>query len=335
MTRAPRRFPTAAVFVLCGFAFPARGVPEPIFPGAGKPDPLAPVQALFDQRRFSDVIGRLSNAELQKLERRDLCRAYDLLGLSYQYASEPDRAIGVYELASQLFPKDINILTHLAELLHKQDLDDRARPLYERALRIHPNNASANVGIAEIERGAGLLDQSQGHYERCLANEKEDPSIWIEYAQVLADQRNYPKAAAAIQQSLDLDPANASSFYSLSQFQRRQGLKTEAYATIDKAVAAADAASKYEDIRPELSLRKASWLLEDGRLDESLEEAQSVLYRFPQEPFALWLRASVALRKGDAPGAAADLEEAAGQNRQAPFVAAVAQAMLDDLRRNP
>ncbi|MBI3549025.1 MAG: tetratricopeptide repeat protein [Elusimicrobia bacterium] len=322
--------PASAALLALALSSSAHAAPETA-PRPPVQDALAGVQLLFDQQDYGRVVGRLTEPEMQKLGRQDLRRAYDLLGQSYQRLGQQDRAIGVYQLAAQLFPKDLNLTTHLADILHHQELDDQARALYESALAIHPNNGSAHLGIAEIARATGLLEQSQEHYEKCLLEIKTDARVWRGYAEVLAKRRNYSKAADAIRKALELDPDNAPTLQSLAQFQRRQGKREEGYASLAAATAAADASPRHQDIRPELSLRKASWLFEDGRLDDSLQEAESVLLRFPNDPFALWLRARIALKRGDENAAAADLEAAASQSRSSPFAAAVAKGMLKEL----
>lgn len=328
---------TAAVWTAAAFGILSAAAvsANPDIPRALKPDPLAQARTLFDQKQYADVIRNLQEPDLQKLPRQDLRRAYDLLGLSYQFNNEQDRAIGVYELAEQLFPKDINLLTHLADLLHGLEIDDRARPLYERVLAIHPNNAAANLGMAEIERVTGLLDQSQEHYERCLIELKDNPAVWRGYAEVLAERRNFPQAAAAIQKALNLNPNNPSSLRSLAQFQRRQDLTAQAYATMDKAIAAAPAANGSTTPKSEMTLQRGLWLLEDDRLEESLAAAQSVLRHDPRDPLALWLRASIQLRRGRREEAERDLRLVAEMTRETPFLALTARTTLQELVRNP
>ncbi|MFX9630925.1 tetratricopeptide repeat protein, partial [Acinetobacter baumannii] len=86
------------------------------------------------------------------LPRRRRARGFALLGQSYERMGRIEEALRVSQLAQGLYPDDIDILSDLAELLHRSQLDDRARPYYLRVLKIHPNNAMANRGLAEIER---------------------------------------------------------------------------------------------------------------------------------------------------------------------------------------
>ncbi|MEI8191667.1 MAG: tetratricopeptide repeat protein [candidate division NC10 bacterium] len=231
-------------------------------------------------------------------------------------------ALATYQLAEGFYPKDINILSDLAYLLHRVELDDRARPFYERVLKIHPNNAAAHMGLGEILYKQGLLESAQRHFESALVEWKSNETIWREYAQVLGERRDWGGAIRAIQRALALQE-NASSMEALAVFQRHIGAPA-GYATLRRACDLTGKSGKAADIK----LRLGLWLLEDGRLDESLQEAQAVLSERPEEPLALWLMASVKLRQGRLDEARRDLASAAQAGRSSQFVARTAAAML-------
>jgi tetratricopeptide (TPR) repeat protein len=282
------------------------------------------VQKSYDEEKFAEVADRLSGAGMRKISRRHRALAYKMLGASYTRQGRLKEAIAVYQYAEGLYPEDINILSGLANLLHHVDLDDRARPLFERVLDIHPNNAEAHLGMAEISFKQGFLEKAQRHYESVLAEWNQNEGIWRGYALVLAKRRDWAGAVQAVRRALSL-LESSDSYEALAVFQRAGG-DSEAYASLQRALAIT------ED-RPDLRLRAGLWLLEDGRLDESLREAEGVLALHPEEPLALWLRASVNLRSGRMDAARKDLESAAGAGRKSPFVARAAAAMLELSRR--
>jgi len=282
------------------------------------------VQKLYNGGKFGEVAGRLSGAGMRKISRRHRALAYKMLGVSYERKGRLKEALAVYQYAEGLYPKDINILSGLANLLHHVGLDDRARPLFERVLDIHPNNAEAHLGMAEISYKQGFLEKAQRHYEIVLTEWNQNESIWRGYAVVLAKRRDWAGAVHAVRQALSLQES-ADSYEALAVFQRANG-DAEAYASLKRA-------SGITQDRPDLRLRAGLWLLEDGWLDESLGEAEAVLALRPQDPLAHWLRASVNLRRGRMDAARKDLESAAGAGRNSPFVARAAEAMLAQSRR--
>jgi Tfp pilus assembly protein PilF len=290
--------------------------------------PLEPVQTLFDAKHYDQVILRLQGQVIENLSRQYQPQAYLLLGLSYTRQGKIDKALGVLQLAVQLFPNDINALSTLADLLHHEELDDRAKPLYERVLRIHSNNTNAHLGLAEIEHSQGFLERSLDHYERCLNELPKNPAVWRAYAAVLSERLDYPRAIAAIKKSLELDPGNAQSLEFLALFQHREGLSSQADQTLRQAI---DASGDKTQFR----LERALWLLEENDLDRSLRETQQVLQDSPGNPLGHWIRASIALRRGERAVAIENLRLAASNSVQFPFIASTAQAMLDRLGARP
>ena len=296
------------------------GSPAAAFGPFGDAQAYREARALYDAGKYSEVIERLSGAGMRSIRRGERPRAHELLGASYERTGELQKAIAVYQFAAGLYPKDINILSNQANLLHRMDLDDRARPLYERVLEMHPNNAFGHRGLAEIFRAQGLHAEACDHYALALREHHRDHNLWRSYAEALADRRDFISAERAVQRALSIEE-DAESRLDLADFQRAMR-KPEAYASLDRA---GEAAGAREDIR----LRRALWLLEDGRLDESLREAESVLSAHADEPLALWLRASIRIRRGSEAGAREDLAKAAQAERDSPFIARVSKALLD------
>jgi len=289
-----------------------------------KDKPFESVQELYAREDYGEVAAKLSEPGLRRISRGNRAKAYKMLGVSLERLGKTKEALAVYQYAETLYPEDLNILSGLANLLHRVDLDDRARPLFERVLSIHPNNAEAHLGMAEILARQGLLERAQRHYESALSEWNRNPEIWRDYALLLGQRRDWAGAVAAVRQALALQES-AASYEALALFQRASG-EPEAYSSLTRAI------GMTQD-RPDMRLRAALWLLEDGRLDECLQAADSLLAADPEEPLALWLRASVSLRRGRFESARGDLEKAAQHGRRAPFVARVSQALLERLPR--
>ena len=286
------------------------------------PNPLAPVTALFEAEKHRDVIKALEGERIPRLPRRFRPRAYQLLGLSLQASGDPSRALQIFQLAEGIYPKDINILTDLAHLLHNSGLDEQARPYYQRVLNIHPNNARSHLGLAEIYHNQGYLARAAEHYEKALREWNMHSFIWRDYARVLTQQSRLAEAVSAARKALALQP-ESESFLLLAAIERRQGLRSESYSHLDEAAAK-------NPSRTDIPLQRALWLMDDGRLDKAAVEASRVLKEEPDDPLAHWIKASIALRRGRKQEAKEEFEAAA--EYEGTFVSRTARVMLESLR---
>ncbi|HVE14414.1 MAG TPA: tetratricopeptide repeat protein [Elusimicrobiota bacterium] len=304
-----------ALFLAAVLSLPAAAQP-PL-----RPEPLTPVEDAFAAGRFADVVRALQDGGVSRLPRRSRARAYDLLGSSHERLGQTEMALRVYQLAQGLYPKDINILSGLAGILHRNGLDQRAQAHYERILAIHPNNSAANRGLAEIRRSQGLLDESAAHFERALDETKNDAGLWRDYGETLAEEKLLDKAADAFRRSLAI-ARGPDALLDLALLERRRGDRAEASRLLDEA--------ERSQPEPALAGLRALWLLEDGQTARASAAAEAALRADALDPLARWVRASVAIRSGNLPAARADLEAAAAQQEQ-PFIAQISAAMLEQI----
>ncbi len=280
---------------------------------------------LFEGGRYAEVISGLTPDLLLKLRRAELQRAYVYLGASYERTGQLDKALGVYQLGIKLFPKNVELLTRLAQLLHASLLEEQALPIYHKILDLQPLNTPAHVGLAEIDRSLGFLDRSAEHYERALEDLEDNPALWRDYTEVLIEMREWKTAGMAIQKALELVPENPDARVTLAFVQRGQGDVTSAIETISAVIAAAEMPAPLE-----LRQTRALWLLEAGREPAAGLEAEAILKQAPGQPIALFVRARASLKEGKKALAIKDLEAAAAG--PAPFVARVARELLKGLK---
>ncbi|MBI2362686.1 MAG: tetratricopeptide repeat protein [Elusimicrobia bacterium] len=288
-------------------------------------DPLAPQRELFARGAFSQAAAELNPEALARLPRRRRSEGYALLARSLEAAGRLDAALSAYQYGEALYPDNLELVSGLAWLLHRQGLDDRARPLFERIVSIHPNNASGSLGLAEILRDQGDFAQAQLRFETALseAGWAENAAIQRDYAELLADRQLFEPAARAAEKSLAL-ARTPDTLIVAARIARRRGRPEEPYAMLADALA-------LDPARDEARSQKALWLLEDARLSDAAAEAESLLARAPGDPLAHWVRGAARARLGDFPGARADLGAAAARRRDAPFIARAALAFLQEL----
>ena len=288
-------------------------------------DPLAEPRALFDAGEYEKVIALLPESRIPKLPRRYRGEAYHWLGQSYDRRKKSAKALQLYQLGAGLFPKDLKLLTNLANILNRVGLHDRARPHFERVLDIHPNNASAHLGLADIYRKQGYLAKALGHFHKTLEQWSDNPYIWRDYAEALADAGRLEEASEAILAAKG-HKIDSAILAVEARIARLRGRHDDAYTSLSAAIAAEPAGT-------DLLLEKAVWLLEDERLDETFGIAGRVIGEDPEEPLAHWLRAVVHLRNGRTADARADLNISAAAFRSHPFIAKTAGSMLQELDR--
>lgn len=248
---------------------------------------IRPVQTLHDQNKPYEVIAALTPEFMQRLRGTDLRQAYLLRGENLDRVGRTDEAIGVYQLGVRLFPENVDLLTRQAGLLHRAGLDNQAKPLLLKALTREPQHAGAHLNLAEIYRGQSFFDQSATHYEAVLELRPNDAALWGEYAQVLLAQGEHKTADLALRRAASLAPADPAPRILLGFALRAQGDLDGAVSHLDEALGLGAGV--------EARRAKALWLVEAGRFEEALKDAELVLQAAPGDAAGLWARARARL----------------------------------------
>lgn len=287
---------------------------------------IRPVQELSDARKHAEVVAALTPDFLQTLRGTDLRQAYVLMGDNLDLLGRVDEALGYYQLGVKLFPKNVDLLTRQADLLHRTGLDEQARVFYLRALVYEPKHFGAQLGLAEIDRRSGFLDRSASHYEIALETLDGRADVWRSYAETLLAQRDWTTADPAIARSIALDPENPAG-YVLTAFARRaQDDAAGAIAALEKALALGAGVGARR--------AKALWLLEANRSGEALAESDLVLQESPDDAAALWVRARARLAAGRDADALAELSPLTAPAR-GDFSARAARGLRDRISPPP
>jgi tetratricopeptide (TPR) repeat protein len=316
MSGASRVLPLALALALA--AAPARAWRMFGEPSDGK---IRPVQRLNDAHKPAEVLAALTPEFIQTLRGTDLRQAYVLLGDNHAALHRPDAALGDYQLGVSLFPKNVDLLTRLAALMHENGLDEQAKPLFQTALLYEPRHWGAHLGLAEIDRRLGFLDRSAGHYEIALEVLNKRSDVWCDYAEVLLALRETSMADLALRKAVELDPRGWTAHILLAFSRREAGDLTEAILELDTA----------EALGAGIGARraKAIYLLEAGRMEEARDEAAAILAAAPDDGAALWVSARVMLAGGDAAGADKVLARVKADDGRNVFAARAARALRD------
>ncbi|MDE2491889.1 MAG: tetratricopeptide repeat protein [Elusimicrobia bacterium] len=299
MRRALRR--TALLAALAAAAVPARAWRLFGEPSDGR---IRPVQALSDAGKAKQVVAALTPDFIATLRGTDLRQAYVLMGDNLQILGKPAEALGYYQLGVGLFPKNVDLLTRLGDLLHRNGLDARARPYLKRALIYEPRHWVAHIDLAQIAARDGFYEKAAAHYEVAFEAPEvlKRPDVWREYAAVLMKLGEDKTAELALRKSLELEPKSADAHVLLAFVRRDEGNVDEAALQLDQAAVLGAGVG---------ALRaKALLLLDAGRPTQARAAAEEVLKTVPGDAAALWVVARVRLASGDYAGAAAALSRA-------------------------
>jgi tetratricopeptide (TPR) repeat protein len=316
VSRARRLLPLVLALALA--ASPARAWRLFGEPSDGK---IRPVQRLNDAHKPAEVLAALTPEFIQTLRGTDLRQAYVLMGDSHAALGRPAVALGDYQLGVSLFPKNVDLLTRLATLLHTNGLDEQAKPLFETALLYEPRHWGAHLGLAEIDRRLGFLDRSADHYEIALDVLNKRADLWCDYAEVLLALGEITTAELALRKALELDPRGWNAHVLLAFSRRDSGDLPGAIGELEAAQALGAGVGARR--------AKALFLLENGRLEDARAEAASILAEVPGDGAALWVRARVLLAGGDAAGAERALAEVKAVDGRGEFAAQAARALRD------
>jgi tetratricopeptide (TPR) repeat protein len=285
-------------------------------PSDGK---IRPIQEISDAHKPAEALARLTPEFIQTLRGTDLRQAYVLLGDNHVSLGRFAEALGDYQLGVSLFPKNVDLLTRLATLLHNNGLDEQAKPLFQTALKYEPRHWGAHLGLAEIDHRFGFLDRSADHYEIALDVLGKRADVWRDYAEVLLALHETPTAELALRKAIDLDPKNADAHVLLAFSRRATGDFAGAIEQLDaaRALGAGDGARR----------AKALYLLEAGRLGEAGAEAAALLSGSPEDAAALWVRARVLLAEGNGEAARKALAAVTTPEAGDPFPEQAAKAL--------
>lgn len=264
---------------------------------------IRPYQALSDSNKAAQVVAGLTPEFIESLRGTDLRQAYVLLGDNLYVLGRRDEALAQYQVGLSLFPRNVDLLTREAGLLHRNEMDERAKPLFLQALQIEPKHWGAHIGLAEIERGFGFPDRAAAHYkialESAVVAKRED--VWEAYAETLLDLGKSSTAETALRKALEIAPSSARAHILLGLTRRAQGDLHEAAIQFGLA---AKLGGGIGAMRCE-----ALVFLEAGRLSEAWTKAQDVLAVDSLDAAGLWVAARVDLARGRTNAAEAALRK--------------------------
>ena len=196
--------------------------------------------------------------------------------------------------ALRLQPEQDTYLVGLARVLTQESAFTDARAALQRAAQLNPQDPSHPRSLASVERlrtrtisgaeRAAALAEADRQYARATALAPGLPALWIEWANVDAERRDFPSALDKLARAIGLDETRIDAWRLRGLIYALLQRPDDALADYDRALAIAPA-----DV---VALRgRAFALAELGRQDEALSAVSQVLAVAPADNAALGLRA--------------------------------------------
>jgi len=259
----------------------------------------------------------------------DLAVARLNLGILLVRQKKPAEAAPHLEAAAEKRPEDARVRVYLGDALLETGQAQRAVGAYRRAVELDPKSGLAALGLGRALARAGDRKAARDHLLRAASLDAElrdglleladsmesnrEPgeaiALYLEYLKgkpdavavreragfLLLDQKRYPEAIEQLEAAVKMGPTAANQA-ALAQGYTLAGEPAKALPWL-RAAAASDPG------RPELRLRLATTLLEQGSHAEAARELQAALAKKPEDREA-WSLLAFALYRLENPAGA-------------------------------
>ena len=161
-------------------------------------------------------------------------------------------------------------------------LEDYSKALlfFQRAVELNPDDAGGHFKVAEVlakSRTGQDLNLAVARIELSLKLDKRNPHYYQLAAGIYANQQNFSKAASTIETMMKEIPGSEENLFDQAAYWMYAGKKEEAIKSYNRA-------ESIFGINETSSLQKQRILLETGKLNEAMEEAERLIRAFPEEP---------------------------------------------------
>ena len=248
--------------------------------------------AAYDQlKRPKDAIAAYKRAT--DLEPGDV-PTMNALGQALLNDSQFDAALKEYKDIAAADPEDVGALVHISEIQRRQGKYEDALATVRKARKKDPENLEAGYNEGLLLDVLGHYDEAAATYEKMVdqtshangaytSEEKNNRGIFLErLAAIYHEQNKVDLAIGAYQKMIDMGGDTATRGYQ-GQVDTYRDAKM-----FDKAVEVAKKAVEANPKDRELKLMLASELLDEGRSDEGVDLAKSLLDNSDQDR-QVWL----------------------------------------------
>lgn len=180
-------------------------------------------------RTYSDLAGESMLA--LSLAAPESAQMHQLLAHEDARQGNTDAAVAQYRKAITIDSHLPGVHFELAELLHTstdEAVKKEAEQEYHAALMGNPQNEKAILRLAEIDARKGSLQQSYKGYTKAVALQPADADAKLGLAKTLIEMNQADKALALLEETVQLEPTNATAHYRLATLYRKVGRADDA-----------------------------------------------------------------------------------------------------------
>lgn len=230
---------------------------------ASQPSAPAPVQAPAKQIASASELTHLANglADLHRFD--EAITAYSLAleqeprngeilanrALSYAWINRVDEASADLKLAEQFLPDSAVLHRVRAIIADRRSDDDTELAELSKSLEFEPTNPFARVFRAQIYQKRHLYRAALDDAEVFIRAKPDEPEAYRLKAALLGSQRRWPEALAVAKLLVTQFPRKTGALASAAQIYSNAGDRTEALATIGRALQLDEGLYRLWDIR--------------------------------------------------------------------------------------
>ncbi len=141
----------------------------------------------------------------------------------YLIRQEPEQAMSVLKMCSELYPADINVRIQLAERYILRNDFDGAIAQYHRIIGLAPGDHEYINALGDIYERTGQYDSSIYYYRLYAKYNPDDFSSYKNLGDTYLLKADFGQATENFNKALLLDPDNTSALLKLSMIASRQG----------------------------------------------------------------------------------------------------------------
>ena len=167
---------------------------------------LDPKKGVIFDKKFIEVDKAITRGDLDQAETRlqeivkesskiQFPQYFEMMMTIYRKRNEMDQVIRFTRQGVEAFPQITNFKVTLAQTYFNTNLLEEADKTAAEVINAAPTETRAYILRGRIAEKKDLIPEALAYFEKALALEPQNVSLKASYAKLLAENKNYPKAA--------------------------------------------------------------------------------------------------------------------------------------------